>query len=199
MATIKARTYNPEKTRASIIRAGIKLFNSSGYHGTSVGDIAKAAKITKGAFYHHFQTKEELLILIHQQYTDYQIDAVRAVIANNDSPEQQLRELIRCIVEAVRRYRPNVRIFFQERRYLTRKYLAQADEQRDVLEDAFQTVIENGIASGDFRQDLDARVVCLGIIGMCAWTYQWFSDKGRLSADEVADNFAALLLEGLLA
>lgn len=199
MATIKARTYNPEKTRASIIRAGIKLFSSSGYHGTSVGDIAKAAKITKGAFYHHFQTKEELLILIHQQYTDYQIDAVRAVIANNDSPEQQLRELIRCIVEAVRRYRPNVRIFFQERRYLTRKYLAQADEQRDVLEDAFQSVIENGIASGDFRQDLDARVVCLGIIGMCAWTYQWFSDKGRLSADEVADNFAALLLEGLLA
>ena len=199
MATIKARTYNPEKTRASIIRAGIKLFSSSGYHGTSVGDIAKAAKITKGAFYHHFQTKEELLILIHQQYTDYQIDAVRAVIANNESPEQQLRELIRCIVEAVRRYRPNVRIFFQERRYLTRKYLAQADEQRDVLEDAFQSVIENGIASGDFRQDLDARVVCLGIIGMCAWTYQWFSDKGRLSADEVADNFAALLLEGLLA
>lgn len=199
MATIKARTYNPEKTRASIIRSGIKLFSSSGYHGTSVGDIAKAAKITKGAFYHHFQTKEELLILIHQQYTDYQIDAVRAVIANNDSPEQQLRELIRCIVEAVRRYRPNVRIFFQERRYLTRKYLAQADEQRDVLEDAFQSVIENGIASGDFRQDLDARVVCLGIIGMCAWTYQWFSDKGRLSADEVADNFAALLLEGLLA
>ena len=199
MATIKARTYNPEKTRASIIRAGIKLFSSSGYHGTSVGDIAKAAKITKGAFYHHFQTKEELLILIHQQYTDYQIDAVRAVIANNESPEQQLRELIRCIVEAVRRYRPNVRIFFQERRYLTRKYLAQADEQRDVLEDAFQTVIENGIASGDFRQDLDARVVCLGIIGMCAWTYQWFSDKGRLSADEVADNFAVLLLEGLLA
>lgn len=199
MATIKARTYNPEKTRASIIRAGIKLFSSSGYHGTSVGDIAKAAKITKGAFYHHFQTKEELLMLIHQQYTDYQIDAVRAVIANNDSPEQQLRELIRCIVEAVRRYRPNVRIFFQERRYLTRKYLAQADEQRDVLEDAFQSVIENGIASGDFRQDLDARVVCLGIIGMCAWTYQWFSDKGRLSADEVADNFSALLLEGLLA
>lgn len=199
MATIKARTYNPEKTRASIIRAGIKLFSSSGYHGTSVGDIAKAAKITKGAFYHHFQTKEELLMLIHQQYTDYQIDAVRAVIANNESPEQQLRELIRCIVEAVRRYRPNVRIFFQERRYLTRKYLAQADEQRDVLEDAFQLVIENGIASGDFRQDLDARVVCLGIIGMCAWTYQWFSDKGRLSADEVADNFAALLLEGLLA
>ena len=199
MATIKARTYNPEKTRASIIRAGIKLFSSSGYHGTSVGDIAKAAKITKGAFYHHFQTKEELLMLIHQQYTDYQIDAVRAVIANNDSPEQQLRELIRCIVEAVRRYRPNVRIFFQERRYLTRKYLAQADEQRDVLEDAFQSVIENGIASGDFRQDLDARVACLGIIGMCAWTYQWFSDKGRLSADEVADNFSALLLEGLLA
>lgn len=194
----RSRTYQPEKTRSSIIEAGLKLFGANGYHGTSVGDIAKAARITKGAFYHHFQSKEELLLLIHREYADYQLKVMHTVLAANDSPAEQLRGLIRCIVEAVGRYKPNVTIFFQERRYLTSKHLAQVTAQRDLLEDTFQAVIERGIATGTFRQDLDARVTCLGIIGMCAWTYQWFSDEGRMSANEVADDFVTLLLDGLL-
>lgn len=199
MATTKSRIYQPEKTRASIVKAGLKLFGANGYHGTSVGDIARAAGITKGAFYHHFQSKEDLLLLIHQEYADYQLEVMQAVLAENDSAVEQLQGLIRCIVEAVGRYKPNVTIFFQERRYLTRSSLAQAARQRDQLEETFQAVIERGIASGEFRQDLDPRVTCLGILGMCAWTYQWFSQRGRLSATEIADNFSALLLDGLLA
>ena len=50
-----------------------------------------------------------------------------------------------------------------------------------------------------FRQDLDARVACLGILGMCAWTYQWYSPRGRLSATDVADNFSIMLIDGMLA
>ena len=168
MAMSKTRTYQPEKTRAAIVKAGLKLFGSRGYHGTSVGDVAKAAGITKGAFYHHFQSKEELLLLIHQEYADYQYNAMEAVLNESDSAGEQLRALIRCIVEAVGRYKPNVTIFFQERRYLTKSSLARAAERRDQLEAAFQRVIERGIASGEFRQDLDARVACLGILGMCA-------------------------------
>ena len=199
MAVSRQRTYQPEKTRASIIKAGLKLFGAKGYHGTSVGDIAKTAGITKGAYYHHFQSKEELLLLIHEEYAEYQLRAMQAVLSDEKCAAEQLRELIRSIVEAVGRYRPNVTIFFQERRYLTKKYLARATTQRDELEQAFQAVIERGIASGEFRKDLDGRVTCLGIIGMCAWTYQWFSDKGRLSTTEVADNFSSLILDGLLA
>ena len=199
MATTKTRTYQPEKTRASIVKAGLKLFGTGGYHGTSVGDIAKAARITKGAFYHHFQSKEELLLLIHQEYADYQFRVMQEVLAENDAAADQLRGLIRCIVEAVGRYKPNVTIFFQERRYLTKRSLARAAKQRNQLEEAFQRVIEQGIDSGEFRKDLDPRIVCLSILGMCAWTYQWFSHRGRLSATEVADNFSALVLDGLLA
>ena len=198
MAVTKSRTYQPEKTRAAIIKAGLKLFGAKGYHGSSVGDIAKAAGITKGAFYHHFQSKEELLLLIHQEYADYQLKAMHAILADDDSSAQQLRKLIRCIVEAVGRYRPNVTIFFQERRYLTKKYMSRATAERDQLEAAFQGVIERGMASGEFRKDLDSRVTCLAIIGMCAWTYQWFSEQGRLSATEVADNFSTLILDGLI-
>jgi len=199
MAATKARTYQPKKTRAAIIKSGLKLFGSRGYHGTSVGDIATAAKITKGAFYHHFKSKEKLLVLIHEEYADYQYKAMQAAMSDTLSSAQQLRVLITCIVEAVGRYKPNVTVYFQERRYLTKSNLAKANRQRNELENAFMEVVEQGIASGEFSQDLDPRVACLGILGMCAWTYQWYSPRGRLSASDVADNFSSMLVDGILA
>lgn len=199
MAQKKTRSYNPEQTRAAIIEAGLELFGSGGYHGTSVGDVAAAAGITKGAFYHHFECKEDLLLLIHDQYVAHQLKAVEGAFATSDSPEKQLRALIVCVVETVEKFRPHVQVFFQERRYLGAANLAKVRKQRDKLEKTVLTVIQRGIESGQFRADLDPRVACLGVLGMCAWTYQWFSSKGRLSATDVGQNFAAMILDGLRA
>jgi AcrR family transcriptional regulator len=199
MAVTKTRIYQPEKTRAAIVKAGLKLFGSRGYHGSSVGDIAAAAKITKGAFYHHFKSKEELLVLIHQEYADYQYQAMQDIMSDSLSSAEQLRALITCIVDAVGRYKPNVTVYFQERRYLTKSNLSKANKRRNELESTFMEVIQKGISSGEFRQDLDSRVACLGILGMCAWTYQWYSPRGRLSATDVADNFSIMLIDGMLA
>ena len=195
----KPRKYHPQKTRKAIIDAGLSLLDLHGYHGTSVDKIAKDAGITKGAFYHHFKSKEELLALIHQEYAEYQLKAMEEVLDRNLSSEDQLRALVVSIVEAVGLYKPNVTVFFHERRYLTEKYLKQTTKQRDRLEKAFRRVIEEGMRSGEFRQDLDSKVTCLGIIGMCAWMYQWFSPDGRLSASDVADTFSSLLIDGLVA
>ena len=199
MAATKTRTYQPEKTRAAIVKSGLKMFGNRGYHGSSVGDIATAAKITKGAFYHHFKSKEELLVLIHQEYADYQYKAMRDAMSDSLSSAEQLSALITCIVEAVGRYKLNVTVYFQERRYLTKSNLAKANRQRNELETAFMEVIEKGIDNGEFRKDLDARVACLGILGMCAWTYQWYSPRGRLTATDVADSFSTMLVDGMLA
>jgi AcrR family transcriptional regulator len=61
-----SRSYDPGQTRKSIIKAGLKLFKKSGFASTAVKDIAEQAGVTKGAFYHHFETKEDLLLLPDQ-------------------------------------------------------------------------------------------------------------------------------------
>ncbi|WP_445383534.1 TetR/AcrR family transcriptional regulator [Robiginitalea sp. IMCC43444] len=45
---------------------GLELFYANGYYNTSVGDILKSLDLSKGAFYHHFQSKEEFFISIIQ-------------------------------------------------------------------------------------------------------------------------------------
>jgi AcrR family transcriptional regulator len=48
-------------TRAAYLRAATRLVNEHGYHGASVDRIAAELQLTKGSFYHHHETKEELI------------------------------------------------------------------------------------------------------------------------------------------
>ena len=48
-------------TREEIIKNSIKVFRRKGYYRTSMSDLAKEAGLTKGAFYHHFNDKEEVM------------------------------------------------------------------------------------------------------------------------------------------
>ena len=56
--------HRSEETRTKIMEAAIKLFSNSGYNKASVNDICAEAGISKGAFYHHFKSKQELFLAL---------------------------------------------------------------------------------------------------------------------------------------
>lgn len=64
-----------EKTKQTIMDAGLKLFAQRGFHGTSIADIAKEAGISKGLAYNYFNSKSELaeaiLTQIHRFLEQY--------------------------------------------------------------------------------------------------------------------------------
>ena len=72
--------YAPEETRKALIESALKLFGSKGYADTSVQEITEAAQVTKGAFYHHFESKEDLLRLIHDEFLDYQLAILKMAL-----------------------------------------------------------------------------------------------------------------------
>lgn len=53
-----------EETRSRILEAALKLFSSRGYNKASVDEICAAAGISKGAFYHHFESKQALFLAL---------------------------------------------------------------------------------------------------------------------------------------
>lgn len=53
--------FEDETTKARFIREAISLFAKRGYHATSIDDITRATGLSKGAFYWHFKSKEEIL------------------------------------------------------------------------------------------------------------------------------------------
>ncbi|MDO4322003.1 MAG: TetR/AcrR family transcriptional regulator [Lachnospiraceae bacterium] len=57
-----ARNKHPEETVNAILAAAARLFSEKGYEKTSIQDIIDATKLSKGAIYHHFASKEEIFI-----------------------------------------------------------------------------------------------------------------------------------------
>jgi len=53
-----------EKTRARILASALSLFSRKGYERTTFNDIASRLKMTKGAVYWHFESKEKLLVAL---------------------------------------------------------------------------------------------------------------------------------------
>jgi len=57
---VSLRAEQVAQTRAALIAAGRRLFGEQGFAATSVDDLARAARVTTGALYHHFPTKTAL-------------------------------------------------------------------------------------------------------------------------------------------
>ena len=66
------RAEQVEATRLAILASARRLFGVNGYNATSIDDIARDARVTKGAVYHHFENKHELFRCV---YAEVEADA----------------------------------------------------------------------------------------------------------------------------
>jgi AcrR family transcriptional regulator len=81
-------------TTEQILTTALSLFCEKGYYSTSIADIAKQAKISKGLLYHYFKSKEEVLAAL----VDIRINDV-LIVMNAAKAKPAPREQIRHIVE----------------------------------------------------------------------------------------------------
>ena len=66
-APASLRAEQVAQTRAALVAAGRLLFGTKGFAATSVEDIARAARVTTGALYHHFPTKAAVFEAVFEQ------------------------------------------------------------------------------------------------------------------------------------
>ena len=61
---------NPAETREKLLETATDLIWQSNYNVVGVNEICKQAGVTKGAFYHHFETKADLFVAASRHYWD---------------------------------------------------------------------------------------------------------------------------------
>lgn len=79
-----------EATRQKILDAAIDLFGEVGYSAAGLGEIIDRAGMTKGALYHHFDSKEALATAIIEQGSDLTRDAFRQVCESSSPALENL-------------------------------------------------------------------------------------------------------------
>ncbi len=87
-----------ERTRDDLLQTATRLFALNGYHNTSTQDILDAVSVSKGAFYYHFKSKEDLaLAILEQMRLNYQmkvIDHIDMIDAPGLRPASMIDRLV---------------------------------------------------------------------------------------------------------
>ncbi len=173
-----------------------RLFRERGYARVTIDDIVREVGVTKGAFYHYFDSKGTLLYELHLEFVDYSVERIRHVLETEDDPAAQVRGYIRDVFEQIHEYADYVQVLFDERRELPADRMGVIEEKKDTARKLLQHVVEQGVKRGVFRKQ-DARLTALAITGMSIWGYQWYEASGRVSHQKIADAFADIVLGGL--
>lgn len=184
--------------REVLVAVALRLFLQQGYRRTSIQQIVDTAGLTKGAFYHYFDSKDDLLLLAHESYLADQLSILGRVREAYDSPAAALRQIIVEMVLGVNRHRGELALFLEERRSLTGIHFDKVRAMRREFEEQFVSVIVDGIRAGELRHDeKDALTVALSLLGMITWTYQWMKPASDDEALSVAQILGSLALDGL--
>lgn len=179
--------------------AALRLFKEKGYHATSMRDIAGEVGINKGSLYSYIRSKEDLLIPVFECAMGVLLAQIEEIAANASlQPTQRLRRAIHAHVTTVAENLDVLTVYLSEWRQLEAKSLTTVREQRERYAALFLEILEDGVASGEFRA-MDTRIVMLGMIGMCNYLFRWYRPEGRLTTDQIADELTEMVMNGVRA
>jgi AcrR family transcriptional regulator len=90
------RKRRPQQRPEEIAASALRLFTQRGYYSTTMDEVAEAAGVTKGAVYHHFDSKEQLLLTAVDNFFKIAIAHMEASLSDavDLSPEEQVRRII---------------------------------------------------------------------------------------------------------
>ena len=191
------RAMSTAQRRHQIVESAAMLFDAQGYGNTSMEDVALAVSIAKPTLYHYFRSKEEILRSIHEEFIQLLTEKYLQRVSTGAEPEELALGAMKDILSLMVTHRGYVRVFFEHHRELPPDAKRYVTAQRDAYESLVQSAIGAGQARGHFTRNEDAKLVTFALFGMCNWAYQWFDVRGRYTADEIAETYWRLLLNGI--
>jgi len=188
----------PTSRREEILTAAGALFAESGYHATSVRDIAGRVGVQAASLYAHMQSKEELLFAIVDRVADEFVTAIVPIAADHARPAAiRLRAALRRHLEVVARNLPTATVYFHDWRSCDPARRAAIVQKRDTYEAAWRSIIADGMAGGELAPG-DPKIAAMTWLSTANWSATWYRPEGALDPGALADNFADLLLKGLM-
>jgi AcrR family transcriptional regulator len=184
---ITSRKRRPHDRPAEILEAALDLFTERGFKATRLEDVASRAGLSKAAIYLYFKDKTSLLMAIVQATAGANINIAGSMIAQHQGPVAPLlQQLLGFMAGRIDQSRmPDLmKLVISESRAhpeIGRFYLDNVIGQALPL---FQSLIERGIATGEFRA-VDPRLTVKCIVGPLVLAALWKSVFVPIGAEPI--------------
>lgn len=190
----------PKQERMSgILDAAVTEFLEKGYENSSVESIARRAGLSKGGIYHHFKSKDEILLYANQKLSE-PVAEMMARSARLSSAAEALRSYIRSYLKYWKD-RPQQLIFFflSTTRVLANKDVWEMYEQyAEASLSFFQGVLDRGVQAGEFAAH-DTRARALALMSALDGVIGYLMIDRKLKYPEVGRGLYGVFVEPVLA
>lgn len=161
------KTSQPASSRRSdILHRAADLWQARGFGGTSVQQIADELEFSKANFFHHIESKEQLLYEICIENQGVAIERVEAILSTSASREQKLRAIVDVYVRMMLERGAIMFVWFKEKGHLTAAHQAEITRLEDKFAGMLIEFYREGIEDGSFRP-VDPLVAGFFVFGMC--------------------------------
>ncbi|SFD32541.1 TetR/AcrR family transcriptional regulator [Spirosoma endophyticum] len=159
-----------ERTRRFILEKTADIFNTKGYAGTSLADLTEATGLTKGSIYGNFANKEDVALAAFDHNLSVVIQAVQERMQQAPTYYQKLFVYSQFYYDSIRTSFPvggcpilNTAIEADDTNSLLKNRAAKAilSWKKNIVD-----LIKAGVASGEFRTDVDPDQTALSIIAL---------------------------------
>src|SRR6201996_3274769 len=163
------RKYDPEQTKRNILEVATQEFSAMGLTGARVDAIAERTNTTKRMLYYYFESKEGLYQAVLEK-VDGDIRALEQDLHVSElDPDEGMRKLVEFTFDSHDRHRDFVRLITIENIHGA-KYVEQLKTFKNRNASTTETIedlLARGVASGQFRSDVDAIDLHLLISSLC--------------------------------
>jgi len=195
----------PDERPQEILDAALTVFAERGYRNTRLEDVGEAAGVTKGAIYHYFANKEDLLLRAIEQRSKEAFGRIEEIVRDKTAPvSTRLRLVVRRWFGSVTKERlAVVTLLLQgiahEAPAAFRRWLAGGPTASMRL---IATLVREGQERGEFRPDADAdvaaRLLVSGLLQQTVWQqYAESVPDAGIEQERLVDSALELFLHSL--
>lgn len=179
--------------RERILSIAAELFSKKGYNGALVSELAKMIGVTKPFIYYYVKNKQDILEQICIATIDLPHLVMEEVFSEDLSPIDSLHTFVRRFATVQGINQNFVSVFFREEPNLSPDVRQYVTGRRREFDERLEKLLYMGVESGDFRI-ADVPVTARAIAGMVCWIFTWYRPDGRLTLEEMSQQFADLTL-----
>lgn len=182
----------PDQGLSKVLSAALSAFVERGYDGTSIRQIAARADLSVPGLYHHYPSKQAMLVGLTNAVMVELLERSRAAVAEaGPSAGERFDAVIESLLLFHMHRREQAFVASRETRSMEpdarRAYIGLRDEQQKMLDD----IVREGVATGEFTTPYPEDA-SRAVTTMCVAVATWYRQDGPLTPTELVHRYLAV-------
>jgi AcrR family transcriptional regulator len=174
------------------LAAALEAFAERGYDGTSIREVAARAELSVPGLYHHYPSKQALLVSLTTAVMNELLDRSRRALAEaGPTPSERFDAVVESLLRFHMFRRDQAFVASTEMRSMEPEsreaYVALRDEQQRMIDEIIEAGVESGEFTTPFPKDAGRAVAT-----MCIGVADWYRPDGALTPDELVERNLAI-------